>query len=173
MSKTKRNIDEYTESYVTFYPLIFSAVYTKIGNRDETKDLCQEIFLIYFQKFDEVENARKWLLGTMRNVVLQYYQRKGKNNVNIDDVFEDISLTYVNGFRDTRIILSEALENIECDEKDRMVLDLIATHNFTYGKVAELLGLTHRQVEYKYSQLVKKVSDYLNNKGIKDIQELL
>ena len=91
----------------------------------------------------------------------------------MDEVFDDVKLTYANGFRDTRIILSEAMENIACDEQERIILDLIATHNFTYKHVSELLGLTFRQVNYKYSQMVKKINEYLAGKGIRDIEELL
>ncbi len=173
MVPSKRRKDKYTEAYIAYYPLIYSVIYTKTGDRDETKDLCQEIFLIFFEKFNEIKNIRQWLLGTMRIVVLRHFQKKSKRSISIEDVFDDVKLTYVNGFRDTRIMLSDALNNIVCSEQERIILDLIATHNFTYRHVAELLGLTLRQVDYKYNQIVKKVSEYLSHKGIKDIEELL
>jgi RNA polymerase sigma factor (sigma-70 family) len=177
-ANSKRNIrsstiDKYTEAYAAYYPLVYSVVYTKTGDRDETRDICQEIFLILFEKFSTIENIRQWLLGTMRLVVLRHFQKKKNRNISIDDVFDDVKLTYTNGFRDTRIILTEAMENIACDEQERIILDLIATHNFTYKHVAELLGLTFRQVNYKYNQMVKKINDYLSEKGVKDIEELL
>ncbi|HQL81206.1 MAG TPA: SANT/Myb-like DNA-binding domain-containing protein, partial [Spirochaetota bacterium] len=64
-------------------------------------------------------------------------------------------------------------EGIECSEEDRILLDMVATYNFTYSHVAEVLGRTRRQVEYRYGTLVKRIQDYLEHKGIKDIAELL
>ncbi len=173
MVKDKKNINEYTEAYINYYPLVFSVVYSKIGNKDDANDICQDIFIIFYEKYDEVENVRKWLLGTMRNIVLKFFQNKKQGTVSIDDIFEDISLAYVNGFRDTRIMLNEAFENIESSENEKIMLDLIATHNFTYNNVAKLLGMTKRQVDYQYNVLVKRVIDYLKKKGIMDIGELL
>ena len=169
----KKKRDNFTDSYIDYYPLVFNAVYTKVGNLDDVKDICQEIFIIFYEKFDEIRNLRKWLLGTIRNVVYEYYRKTKKSTVDIDAIFNDVSLTYVNGFRDTRIIIADAIENIECDEQDRIILDLIANYNFTYAYVAETLGFSRRQIEYRYNQLVTRIQDYLGKKGIKNIEDLL
>ncbi len=169
-----KTVDRFTEAYLEFYPLVYSAVYKKVGNKDDAADICQEIFMIFMEKFDEIENRRNWLLGTLRNVVYRYYQRKAtKSTEDIDEMFNDIGLTFVNGFRDTRILISEAMENVECSEKERVMLDLIATHNFTYVAVAEIMGLTRRQVQYQYDQVVARIMDYLGKKGIKNLEDLL
>ncbi|OHD63495.1 MAG: hypothetical protein A2176_11335 [Spirochaetes bacterium RBG_13_51_14] len=172
MKKAKGSVDEFTQAYMEYYSQVFSSILTKVGNAEDARDLCQEVFLIFFDKFEKIENKRAWLYGTLRNVVYRHYAKKDPG-VDIDEVFNDVGLTFTNGFRDTRIIISEALEQIECGEDERTMLDLIATHNFTYGNAAGVLGLTRRQVEYKYGQLVKRILEYLNSKGIKDIAELL
>ena len=171
-SQRKKN-EKYTEVYIEYYPIVYSVIYSKIRNRDVADDVCQEVFIILFNKFEKVENYRAWLLGTLRFEVLKYFQKQKGGQVNIDEIFEDINLTYVNGFRDTRIAINEAIDEIECDEKDRVMLDLIAKYNFTYGKVAELSGQTRRQVEYRYNQLIAMIMDSLKKKGIDSIGELL
>lgn len=171
MAKSEK--DKFSELYSNFYPLVFSAVYTKIGDTDETKDICQEIFIVFYNKMDEIENPRKWLYGTIRNFVLQYYQKKNPEKEDLEGFVEDIGMTFVNGFRDTRIIIKQSIEEIKCDETERMILDLIASHNFTYQNVAAITNLTRRQVEYKYGQIVKRIQESLKEKGIKNIEDLL
>lgn len=159
-----------------YYPLIFSTVYTKINDVNDVKDICQEIFIQCFNKFNEIENVRKWLYGAIRFEILNFYKKNKRENINIDDLISDISLTYVNGFRDVRIVIDEALENedIFTSEEEKVLFDLIAIHNFSYNKTAAQLDLTERQVRYKYSLISRRFEDYLKNvKGIQSLEELL
>lgn len=106
--------DRLTEVYSDYYTAIFSAVYTKVGNREDTRDICQEIFTRLYERLEEVENVRRWLFSALKLVVLEHFRAKRKNDgLNIDDIFNDVGLTFVNGFRDTRIIINDAIENAE------------------------------------------------------------
>ncbi len=172
MRKTKLK-DRFTEAYLDYYLLIYSVVLTKTGNADDAEDITQEVFLILYDRIGEVENTRKWLYGTMKNLILQYYQKKSNTKIDINEIFEDVSLAYVNGFRDTRIIINEAMENIDKDDMDDLLLNMISIHDFSYSEVAEVTGLSKRQVGYKFNILTKKISEYLNRKGIADIEDLL
>lgn len=166
--------DTFTEIYNGFYPLVFSAVYTKVENIDDTKDICQDVFIKFYEKFDDIEDHRKWLYGALRLAVFEFYRKK-KGNINIDDLFNDISLTFVNGFRNARIILSEAFDNIEnfSNENEKTLFDLIAVYNYSYTEAGKELGLTKRQVEYKYRSIVDRILDYLKKQGIENIGDLL
>ena len=169
-------VNRLTEIYSNYFPVVFNAVYTKVGNREDTRDICQEVFLRLFEKLDSVENVRRWLFTALKLVVLEYFRKKKKNhNLNIDDVFQDVSLTFINGFRDTRIIIEEAINNSETirNEKERLIFELIAVNNFTYEHAAKQTGLSRRQVVYGYNRIVERILDYLKNKGISNIEELL
>lgn len=172
MQKTNLK-DRFTEAYLDYYSLVYSVIYSKIGNAYDAEDICQEAFLILFDKIGDVENARKWLYGTMKNLVLQYYQKKTNSKIDINEIFEDVSIAYVNGFRDTRIIINEAMENIDKDDMDDIMLNMISVYDFSYSEVAEITGLSKRQVGYRYNILTKKITEYLNRKGISDIEDLL
>jgi RNA polymerase sigma-70 factor, ECF subfamily len=166
--------DKFTEDHKRYYPLIFSAVYTKVENIDDAKDICQEVFIRFFENYEKVLDSRKWLYGTLRNVVLEFY-RKEKGDVDIDDVFKDISLTFVNGFRDARIIISEAMEDSVNfnDEDEKVLFDLVAVYNYSYTEAGRQMGITKRQVEYKYRRIVDKIIDSLGKKGIRNLEDLL
>ena len=171
-NKVKKR-EKFTEIYSDYFPVIFSSVYTKVGNYEDAMDIAQEVFVIFYNKFDEVENPRRWLYGTLRNVVLQYYKKKPDPTVNIDTIFDDIGLTFVNGFRDNRIIIEEAIENVELIEEERLILDYVAFHTFSYREVGEIMGYSKDQISYKYTNIVKKIKNYLQTRGIRDIEDLL
>lgn len=168
----KKNV--FTDAVNKYYPLVFSAVYTKVNNTDDAYDICQEVFLKFFEKFDEIENHRKWLYGALRLAVFDHYRARDKS-AKIDDIFKDVALTFVNGFRDARIIINEIIESTETfkNEEDRILFDLIAVNNFSYSMAGSQLGLTKRQVQYKYGLLVQKILDQFSKKGIKDIEDIL
>ena len=98
MSSRYSKNELFAEAFNNFYPLVFSTVYTKVGNYDESEDICQEIFMRFFRKFDEIIDFRKWLYGTLRNVLLEYYRKKSKERIDEYTLVEDVSLSYVNGF---------------------------------------------------------------------------
>lgn len=172
--QSKRN--RLTEIYSDYYPIVYSTIHTKVGNRDDAQDICQEVFIRLFERLDDVDNVRRWLFSALKLVVLEHFRKKkNKDELNVDDVFQDVSLTFVNGFRDARIIINEAIENIDnfSDNKERIIFDLIAVNNFTYQMAAEQLGMTRRQIEYRYGQIVDRIIKYLHSKGIKNIEDLL
>ncbi len=170
----KRN--RLTDIYGLYYPVVYNAVYTKVSDVDDTHDICQEVFLRLFERIDDVENVRRWLFSALKLVVLEHFRKKQKNDaLNVEDVFTDISLTFVNGFRDSRMLIQEAIDapGIFNDESERVVFDLVAINNYTYDAAAKNLGMTRRQIEYRYTQIVSRITDYLKKKGINELDDLL
>ncbi len=168
----RKQVEEFSLAYMEYYPVVYSSVLSRIHRREDVDDICQEIFIIFFDKFEDIENKRTWLYGTMKNVLYNYYRKKNMNVALVDD-FDDVGLAFTNGFRDTRILISEAMEKVDCTEEERIILEMVATYHYPYTHVAESLGLSRRQVEYRYGQVVKRIQDYLNEKGIKDMAQLL
>ena len=166
---------KFSEIYSDMYAVVYNAMYSKVRDSDLTADLAQEVFTRFYAKIDEVDNPRKWLFGTLRNVLLEHYRKNTVDTMDIDEIFFDENIGYVNGFRDTRIILQEAFEASENyrDEKDRIVYELIAVKNYSHDEVARLLGITKRQVNYRYRCVVDRIVDYLRKKGVNRLEELL
>ncbi len=167
--------DGYTEAHMDYYALVFSVVNTKVDNVEDAKDITQDVFIKFYEKFESINNIRKWLYGALRISVLEHYRKKRGSDLTVEDIFEDSSIAFVNGFRDARVVIDEAFEdiNIFSEDEDKILFDLIAVHNFSYSKTGEQLGFTKRQVQYKYGSIVKKIMHNLNEKGIKHIEDLL
>jgi len=161
--------------YDTYYSLIFSIVLSKVGNYHDAEDICQEVFVIMYRKIDEIEKPRSWLLGCLRNVVYEYYREKRHKDIDVDALFDDISMGYVNGFRDTRITISQILEEIRNEESDEdaTLFDLVALYNFSFAQAHLHLNITYKQAVYRYNRISAKVKAKLNNRGIANIEDLL
>lgn len=168
MNLLSSKLKDFTSVYSDFYPVVYNSIYAKLRDDDASSDIAQEVFTRLLQKIDEVDNPRAWLFGTMKLVLFEHYRRKsGNNDIDIESVFNDVNMRYVNGFRDTRIIIQEALASSGnyADEYERIVFDLIALNDYTYREAAEQTGLTERQVRYRYNAASKRIIDYLKKKG--------
>ncbi len=174
MQSTRDKQSEFTSSYSDYYSIVFGVIYSKIGNEDTAQDLTQEVFIRYFEKIDEVLNAKAWLLGVVKNVLYKYY--RSKKNLSEEIAHEesewDISMSFINGFRESRIIIDESISRIE-DKTDKILFDLIAVQYYTVPEAASMTGLSRRQVKYRYSLILKKVISHLNSRGIKQLEDLL
>ncbi len=169
-SEEKTGDSRFNELYRLFYPVVNGSIYSKTNNREDTDDLTQDVFLELALKLDEVKNVRAWLFTTLKARVFDYYRKKGNIPENI--VIDGLNMTFVNGFRDTRIIIQEAIDAI-ADDSDRVIFDLIAVQYYSYEDVSEVTGLTFSQVRYKYGLVIKNVLDYLKKKDINSLEDLL
>jgi len=176
MNLLSGRLKDFTAIYSDFYPVVYSSIYARLRDEDITSDLAQEIFTRMLQKIDDVENPRAWIFGAMKLVLFEYYRKKsGTTDIDIDSVLDDVNMRYVNGFRDTRILIQDALAASEnySDEYERIVFNLVALNDYTYREAAEQTGLTERQVRYRYNAATKRITEYLKKKGINSLEELL
>ncbi len=169
--KTRRFVD----SYESFYSLIFSVVYSKVGTFQDAEDICQEVFVRFYNKLNEVENPRKWLFGCMKNVVFDHYKSKKGKDEDIEGLFDEISLGYLNGFSDMRILLNETMEEIyeEFGDRDAVLFDLVSVYNYSIAEAARHLGLSYKKARYRYQTMSEKILARLREKGIERIEDLL
>lgn len=166
---------DFTAIYSDLFPVVYGAVYSKIRDADDTGDITQEVFARFYMKMGEVENPRRWVLGMMRHSVMQFFRSRRGEEISIEEVFEDMNLVFVNGFRDARLIIQEALDNMENfnGERERILFELIAVNGFTYGEAGRELGMTERGVRRRYRLIVRRLVEYLRRKGIRNLEDLL
>ncbi len=165
---------QFTEIYKTHYPVIRGVLSSKIDDRVDADDIAQDIFIEYLNEIDNVRKPRSWLYVITKNKIALYYKTiKGMT----EDIAQleatgDSTLAYINGFRDTRLIIQDAIENIE-DENDKLIFDLISVQYFEFNEVAEIMGMGLGKIKYRHNQVVLFILDFLRKKGINNIEELL
>ena len=165
----------FIESYDSYYSIIFSTVYSKINNFHDAEDISQEVFIRFHDKIGEIENPRKWLFGCLRNAVFDHYKQKHHRDEDIDTIFDDIALGYVNGFRDTRMILKNTMDELfeETGNRDAPLFELIAVYNYSFAEAARHMNLNYKQARYRYKAVALKLSEKLREKGIERVEDLL
>ncbi len=166
---------EFAEAYNIYFPIVFSAVYSKVGNFSDAEDICQEIFVSFYEKLETIESKRKWLFGALRLEVMKYYSRIKPEGGDAEKIFQDIGLSFVNGFRDIRIIINDTIGEMNNfhGEHEMALFDMIAIRNFTYEEAGTHLGLSKRQIRYKYGKIVDRLLNELRKKGINNLEDLL
>ncbi len=175
MGATTKDVLQFSNAYNKYYSLIFSAIYSKIYNYDEAQDICQEVFMRFFQKYDGNSDEKKWLMWTMRYVMFEFYRKRGKLDEDIENFYNDMELSYVNGFKEVRVVIQETLDKIDVDSTDKstIIFKLFCIHNYTFREIAKEFKIPYSQVKYKYNTLKSKVIDELKKRGIKKIEDLL
>lgn len=173
MPGTAEGRDLFIEVYERYYALIYSTAYAKLGDADDAMDAAQEVFIRFHGKLREVMEPRTWLYGTLRNVVFDMMKKK-KPDLTVGEM-DDMGVTYINGFRDTRLMIQEALESDTnfIDENDRALFELVASYDFTYREAGEQLGMTERQAKYRFGLAVRRLADYFSERGIAKLEDLL
>jgi len=175
MKASDNNTRLFTEVYNEHYAAVFGAAYARLHDVDAAKDICQEVFIRFYSKMGETDHYRQWLFSALRYVVLEYLRKHRPNEENIADLDDSITHSFVNGFRDSRIIIEDALNDITLfgDEKSKTLYDLVAVYHYTYKEAGEQIGLSERQAKYKYQQTVQKLVNHLKSKGIRGLEDLL
>jgi len=175
MALFDKKSNEYSAKYSQYYPLIYSIINSRLGNADDTQDICQEVFLLYFDKFEQVENHRSWLISTANYLLQNFYRKKSGKESNIEDPSAESRLKYENGARDTRLLINDAIQDMNNfeDERDKILFDLVAVYKYKYKEAAELLGLSVRQVRYRYQTIKQKLMQHFRDKGISKLEDIL
>lgn len=163
---------KFTEIYSDYYQVVYGAIYSKTASVTDSDELTQEVFMLFYAKMEAVENVRAWLFGTVHNTLMNFYRKRKKmSSEDIDQHLNDVSVTFVNGFRDTRLIIDDAVSTL--GDRDRVLFDLIAVQNLTFDMAASHVGVTRRQAQYRYSLALRDIRSFLGEKGIKSIEDLL
>ncbi len=164
----------FREAYNDYHALILNTLFLKLGSREDAEDICHEVFVSCLRKIEEIQDIRKWLFGALRLEIANYYRKKGMSfdgQMDIDDLVNDPRLAFENGQREMRLVLDEAIDNMDNfrDERERTLFRLIAIYDYTQEEAGRHLGLSRRQVGYSYAQATKRIMNYLKRKGISGI----
>jgi RNA polymerase sigma factor (sigma-70 family) len=165
----------YTRMYAEYYPVVYNVFYSRIKNSDAASDLCQELFIRYYEKFETVENHRRWIFASVKFLLLEYYRSTKREEYDTDYIVEAALQTCGHDNEDTKLIIADALESIDNfgEEKNRTLFSLIALYDYTYEEAGKSLGMSRRQARYRFSLVVDKLMDHFRKKGIHGLEDIL
>lgn len=174
---SKKTDNKYRKVYNQNYSLIFSILYKKTANVEDAEEICQEVFLTYYKNHLDIEKPRQWLIKASNYEYLKFMRNNNKkNNIdNIDNEYLEELYSDDKEDLDTKIIIQDVVyseKNFKTKD-DKKLFELISKTKFTYQKTADILGLSERQVRYKYKRTLYSLFNDFRNMGIKSIADLI
>jgi len=162
----------FTEHYNEYFSLVCGTLYSKTGDIHASEDMAQEIFTALYEKYDTIRKVRQWLNAAVTYALRNHFSKKQNSPEYIDNSFlENSFIDESLSSHSTVHVLNQAIDSIEgC--VGRVLFELILIQKYTKNEAAEALGLTTRQVRYRYGQALRQVVNYLETCGIKSTGDL-
>lgn len=129
-------------------------------NAQDAEDVAQEVAIIIFNKIHTLRNPERlvyWIVAIVHNVTVNYLKKHHKiKHVYLDSYDNDLlstasSITNMESIPESHMEIAEMrgviMEEIErLPKKQKVCLLYHCMHNFTRAEIAEVTGLTPRQV---------------------------
>lgn len=168
---------EFESCYTNYHPIMSKVAYYKTGNRDDAEDICQELFLKFYENLDTIRDKKNWLNTVLKNMICTYYTKNTDYPELMDysSLEEQASRSIFDNDIETSMILEEIFENCELldNDIDKQIFYLSVFDNKSYNEIGRLLNLTKKQIHYRVDRLRFRVQYQLKMKGINNCEDLL
>jgi RNA polymerase sigma-70 factor (ECF subfamily) len=163
--------DTFITTIDTHKKIIYKIVNSYCQNKEDRKDLEQEIIIQLWNSFDKYNDEYKystWMYRIALNVAISFYRKEKKWSVKNDFYNEDSIFSIVDedeNENETELdynikLLQEFINNLNELNKALMLLYL---EEKPYDEIAEILGITKTNVATKISRLKLKLKKEFQN----------
>jgi len=153
------------EIFEKYHAKVQGFIYNKVGDMYLAEDLCSEVFLKVYEKYDTFDDTKAsvstWIFTIARNRLIDYYRTRHVFEEVPEDMAQDsdVEEEVLNGeMLDT---LADALEKL--DERER---DLIILHYYsglTLKDVAVKLGISYAYVKILHNKALGELKGLLGD----------
>lgn len=162
VSLLKKNDDRaYNEIYQRYKWVLFLHALKRIRNREEAKDIVQELFITLWDKRREMEikgHLSGYLFTAIRNRVIKFISHQQVESVYISSLSNSINAgVCITDHRTRENNLAEIIEREIQDlpEKMRQVFILSRKHNLSHKEISAQLGIEETTVKRQISNALK------------------
>lgn len=158
----------FRQLYDLSYGKVFRYVQKMVREESLVDDILTQTYMIAWQKSDTFQgNGRitTWLIGIARNIMLREYKKK-KNHLPFEEEYSgaDTQSQFEVEVKSTNTALKAALQTLK--RKHREILELVFYQEFSYGEVAELIGIPVNTVKTRVFHAKKALKDVLQERNI-------
>jgi RNA polymerase sigma-70 factor (ECF subfamily) len=159
--------DSFNKAYETLYPIIFRVAYRIVGETGMAEDMCQEAFIKYYQRKEDLPDLNQtkyWLIRVVKNLSLNHEKRKSRERNAVDklkkaplkrtDSGEDIYLK-----KEARSAVQEALQQLP--HKFRVVLILKEYAKMNYKEIGDVMKISEGNVKVRVFRAREKLAKLL------------
>jgi RNA polymerase sigma-70 factor (family 1) len=151
----------FTEIHSRFYPVLYSHAYRKLPEREEVKDLLQELFTYLWDNraYLSMEvSLSAYLYSSVRNKILNIYKH---NKIKSDYIasFQDFSVNYETGAEES-IRIKELLAIVEAEvvkfpPQMRLIFELSRNNHLSHQEIAGKLNISPLTVRKQINNSLK------------------
>lgn len=161
MKESKK--DEFLSTIDTHKKIIYKVVNSYCKNKEDRKDLEQEIIIQLWNSFDKYNAEYKystWMYRIALNVAISFYRKEKKWFV-INDFYNEDSIYSIADENENKTELDHNIELLQefinkLNELDKALM-LLYLEEKPYDEVAEILGISKTNVATKISRLKLKL----------------
>lgn len=153
--------------------LVYRLIYRMVGNRDDTEDLVQEVFIKAYRNMHRFKNGMPfypWLARIATNHTINFLKREPRNRI---DPLETVEGSLV-GNRDdpvdmTRLKtlkerITEAMNRLPCDY--RTVLVLRVEQELSYAEIGKTLRIPPGTVMSRLARARQRLREIFQEMGV-------
>jgi RNA polymerase sigma-70 factor (ECF subfamily) len=150
----------------TYADRVYGIVLPMVRNREDARDISQEVFLKVYRgigTFSGQSSLSTWICAIAVNAARDCLRKQSRmSEVPYDETKEQTDCD-ASERRDRGIVLREALDNIEEEQKEILVLrDMMG---FSYDEIAEMLGIVPGTVKSRLSRARSALRELLLRDG--------
>lgn len=153
--------EKFEHIFKSYYSDIYNFVYHYIMDRDDTKDLVQDVFIGFFERYKTIPeeiNTKQYLLAMSKNRCISFLRHKNVIDRNNLKYFETLVFSttseYDTTYDDLFIQLNLAMDNLS-DLQKRIVEMKLAGKS--YDEISDELNVTHSQVHKNIKKAYFKI----------------
>ncbi|MGA1582079.1 MAG: RNA polymerase sigma factor [Saprospiraceae bacterium] len=138
---------EFYEEFDKFTSVLQAFAYSLTKNQEAARDLYQETAFRALKnrdKFSPGTNFKAWLMTIMKNIFINNYRRKVKENTMVDttdNLYFINSATTVRNSGDAQILMKELLTMVDNLDNGLKIPFLMHYRGFKYQEIADYLDL--------------------------------
>ena len=153
--------DAFDELYEKYWSHVFDEAYKRLGNRDQAKDIAQEVFTSMWTRGTEtlIENLPAWLYKVTKNQVYKQMQKQ-ERFVPIPDLLAE--LEGHDGWADTALVAKELLRAYEAliaslPDQQRIIFRMRYQDELSPDEIALKLNLSPKTIRNHLGRALLKL----------------
>lgn len=142
---------KFTQVFNKYNKLIRKVVLDRTGDWNLAEEVCQQVFLNYFQNMDNLENdmIQPWLMHCAKNMVRDYYRKqKIRNNFKSVEMLSDIEIIrrdnterLIKNMVGSQLMNSIMEELYEYKREWHDIIEAVCIFEMSYEEAAKRLGM--------------------------------
>ena len=177
--------DEFIQLYNNHVTAIYRYVFLRVNSRELAQDLTSEVFLRAWANIVEnkteakeeavfIQNPKSFLFKIARNLVIDFYRKKDKTDVSLDEIQTQIPDFSSNPEEKTNLALEmatvrKALNQLKDDYRDIIIWHYL--EELSIPEIAEILEKTENATRVMLSRGLEKLRSCLESQTESSIVE--